>query len=107
MICSHLCRITSAAALAAGARAINEPYVRPDCQLSPKELELIHEGKDESINDSLSGGNGFPFYKPFDLVAANIFQMGVTEERRDLRSVLAWQADLSLCLADRKKGATA
>jgi hypothetical protein len=87
--------------LAAGARALNEPRVRPECQLSLHGLTTLHEGKDASIEHMLEGGNGFPPVPTDNPVALGAFDLGCTQERRDLRALLVWQESLTQCLMDK------
>jgi hypothetical protein len=87
-----------------GARVINEPYTRPGCSLVSQELTELHEAKDASILHMLQGGNGFPFAMQGRSICMD---QGLSHEKADLRSYLAWSRDLGLCMNDRKRGATA
>ena len=87
-----------------GAQAVNEPYVRPDCYFPRNSLAEFHEGKDASIRNMLALGNGWP--KELYTHGSD-FNLGCTEEVRDMRSLRMWERDLGQCMADKKRGATA
>lgn len=86
-------------ALAHGSHMI-QPNTRPECELGLEVLDVIHRGKDASIIHMLAGGNGFPL----DIHLSTAFNIGCTQERRDLRSILVWAKDLNQCAVDRKNG---
>ena len=104
MICSLLCRITSASALSAGSRAVNEPYIRHDMQgLNVFDLADQHKGMDESISHMLFGGNGWARCADY----STPYGRGIEQEVRDMRALRFWQQSLENCLMDRRNGETA
>ena len=64
------------------------------------ELDRMHEGKESSITHMLSGGNGFPTPNYQTYMAKAQAELGQTIERRDLRSLHAWQSSLDNCRRD-------
>jgi hypothetical protein len=90
-------------ALEHGARAINEPKLRPGVHASSSDLCSMHEGKDASIESLLAGGNGFTQHFGYN----SYFDIGMTEEKRDMRSMQHWQESFYNCEFDRRRGATA
>ncbi len=97
MICSALNSITRN--LHIGSK-VREP-VRPECQLTGWALNLLQLGKDESINHMLQNGNGYPeafWAEERDRV---VYDMGCTQERRDLRALHVWQSSLIQCNRDK------
>lgn len=104
MICSQLYHIVrDGRALQAGARAINEPKIRPDYfeRVMAEEFSELHEGLDASINHMMNGGNGFP-----DTSRCGIFDVACAQERRDLRSLHVWSSDFEQCKRDKEGGRT-
>lgn len=106
MICGQLSTISSFSlrGLEIGSRM--QEYSTYDYTLSDKELNAIREGRDRAICHLILNGNGFaepPTH--YDIHEISAFDIGVTQERRDLRSMLVWSRDLNQCKADMKKGA--
>jgi hypothetical protein len=73
-------------ALTNGAR-MDEPKIRPECQLPNWVLTAIHAGKDASINDMLKGGRGFPAKCFNDNEFELAFDQGCQQEQRDLKTL--------------------
>jgi hypothetical protein len=93
MICHDLAQLWNCSdplfspfALAAGARAINEPKARPECQLSPQALEILHEQMDSFLHYEFNYGPGW------------------RQERNDLDQLLRWSKSLHQALFDRRNG---
>jgi len=72
--------------LEAGAR-MEEPYLRPECELTSGSLAAIWVGKDASINDMFVGGNGFFVFCFVDYQFEVVFDMGCHQEQRDFKSL--------------------
>lgn len=112
MICNQLSTIANSISRGFHPRGLQngsyivEPKTRPGCQLGLGSLDLLHSGKDASITHMLHGGNGFPESHYTTDFARTIFDMGATEERRDMRSLRVWSTDLQQAKRDKANGRT-
>ena len=85
---------------------------RGSCFTEPNRAEFVlddlfiyHCGRDASIMNMLGGGNGFPPAIGYNYAAASIFDLGTTQETRDMRSFRMWSNDLNQCRLDKSRGA--
>ena len=100
--------MTATGALRRGAVFHEASLVRENSAdaLSAEENFYRHLGKDAAIENFLGGGAGYSC-NPFEVsIAATCFDLGSSTERRDMRSLLAWQRSLNNCKLDYQRGRT-
>lgn len=66
---------------------MEELYLRPECQISDWRVLAMRQGKDASIDNILTGGNGFPATRFADREFELVFDLGCQQELADLRAL--------------------
>jgi hypothetical protein len=102
MICTALTTLgLSVDQLMTGDMAFDEPHE----YLNVRQVVAYHHGKEMAIDNMLASGNAYSHQPEHsDHLLRTIMDLGMTAERKDMRSMTVWERDLAQALADRKRG---
>lgn len=106
MLCHSLITIVRDSCRLVNGSLVDEPKLRPEATFTTAELYFYHLGKDDSIADMLENGNGFGERDYLSPLSKTSFDLGIQQERRDLKALKFWMMSLDNCKFDRARGAT-